>query len=122
MLWLRPDAQSGRWFDPKGRPLGDAIAVLPATSEVATLPRPDGAVIVSNGRALRTWYPDHLGSEVPLLCAPSRPSEVNLAASRQGIWVAWHDSLDARRIPALGDNLFIMAARVSLNDPPTTAR
>jgi hypothetical protein len=101
VLWLAPDGQCGRWFDERGRALGGVTAVLPATSEVATLPQPDGSVLVSNGRSLRVWRPGGLGEEVALLSAPSRPCEVHLAVSRQGIWAAWHDALDMRRLPAL---------------------
>lgn len=119
VLWLRPGEQAGKWFDVNGHSSssgnGSVVSVLPATSEVATMALRDGGVLASNGRYIRDWYPDHVGAEIPLLTPPSRPSELNLAPGRLGIWVAWHDSLDARRVPALGDNFFIMAARVSLS-------
>ncbi len=116
LIWMRPGTQRGRWFSHNGRALGSQIDVLPGTSEVATLPRPDGSVFASNGQSIRIWYPDRLGKVIPLLPSPSRPNEISLAASREGMWLAWHDSLDRRLIPGLGDNFFIMAARVALNN------
>jgi hypothetical protein len=123
VVWMKPGMQCGRWFGSNGNILGDVSAVLPAIAGVATLPQPDGSVLVSNGPSIRVWRLDRRGSgnnvsglQRPkvLLPAPSRPCEINLAPSHQGIWIAWHDLIDARRIPALGDNFFIMAARVSL--------
>ena len=126
VVWLRPGDQCGCWFDTMGNPLSAVSAILPAEAEPGTLAQSDGSVIVSNGRSIRVWRAGANGGQtsaaalpepVSLLPPPSRPHEVNLARSSEGFWVAWHDSIDARRIPALGDNFFILAARVSLEDP-----
>lgn len=117
VVWLAPGGQWARWLSAQGRILGQPVNVLPPGSEAATLTCPNGGVLVCSGRSLRVCYPDHLGPILPFLERPSVPCEPCLAPTAPGIWVAWHDALDMRRVPALGDNLFIMAARIALHGP-----
>lgn len=113
VLWRRPGTAWGCWLSRSGGRLTQAGPVLRGGAEVALLPRPDGAVWATQSRDLVLWSPGRVGPAIPLLRPPSAAHEMCLAPARDGLWLAWHDAIDARRLPALGDNYYLMAARVA---------
>jgi len=115
VVWRRERRAFGRWIGASGRPLGAGEkALLTRGAEVAAAPLSSSELAVSNGRSLCRWRRGGADAEILLIRRPARPQEISLAPQGDSLWLAWHDAIDARPVPALGDNFYIMAARLRL--------
>ncbi len=101
------------WLTSDGAQLVPAAVVAPPRAEPAVLAgQAPGTVYISTGSEVLMADPGGIRATVTLLNPPLRPAQPFLASGELGLWQAWHDAVDFRPMPGLGDNTYAMLARL----------